>query len=51
MTKMAAWVPDMFCDFFVKNNKITNNPTNTKAGEKISVDLESLEFQKFFDVG
>ena len=25
------------------------NPTTTKAKEKISTDLESLEFKKFFD--
>jgi hypothetical protein len=33
----------------VKNHKITNNSTTTKAGEKISTDLEPLELQKFFD--
>ncbi len=42
---MAAWVPDMFHDFLsVKNHKISNNSTTTEAGEKISADLESLEF-------
>jgi len=42
---MAAWVPDMSCNFYlVKNHKISNNPTITKAREKISIDLESLEF-------
>jgi hypothetical protein len=35
----------MFCNFyFVKNHKIGNNSTTTKAREKISTDLESLEF-------
>ncbi len=49
---MAAWVPDMFCDFYLaKNHKIVNNSTTTEAGEKISKDLESLECWKFFDVG
>jgi len=37
----------MFCNFYlVKNHEIANNATNTKAREKISIDLESLEFQK-----
>jgi hypothetical protein len=33
----------------VKNNKIANNLTATKATEKISADLESVEFKIFFD--
>jgi len=38
----------MFCNFYlVKNRKIANNSTTTKASEKISTDLETLEF---FDV-
>jgi len=42
----------MFCNFYlVKNHKIAKNSTTTKAREKISTDLESLEFEKFFDVG
>jgi hypothetical protein len=42
---MAAWVPDMFCNFyFVKNYKLVNNSTTTKAGEKMSTDLEFVEF-------
>ncbi len=41
----------MFCDFYlVKIHKIAKNSTTTKAREKISTDLESLEFQKYFDV-
>jgi hypothetical protein len=41
----AAWFPDMFCNFYlVKNHKIVKNSTTTKAKEKISTDLESLEF-------
>jgi hypothetical protein len=36
---------DMFCNFYlVKNHKIAKNSTTTKAREKISTDLESLEF-------
>jgi hypothetical protein len=39
---------DMFCNLYlVKNRKIANNSTTTKASEKISTDLETLEF---FDV-
>ncbi len=30
----------------VKNHKIANRSTAIEAGEKISTDLESLEFQK-----
>ncbi len=43
--KVAAFVPDMFCKFkSARNNKIANNLTITKAREKISTDLKSLEF-------
>ncbi len=42
---------DMFRNFYlVKNHKIVHNSTTTKAIEKISTDLESLEFKEFFDV-
>jgi hypothetical protein len=34
---------------FIKNHKIANNSTTSKAREKISTDLESLEFQKLID--
>jgi hypothetical protein len=48
---VAAWVPDMFCNFYlVKNHKIVKNSTTAKAREKISTDLESLELLQFFDV-
>jgi hypothetical protein len=33
-----------FYFYLVKNNKIANNSTTTEAREKISIDLESLEF-------
>ncbi len=43
--QVAAWFPDMFYHFYlVKNHKIAKNPTTIKAREKISTDLESLEF-------
>jgi hypothetical protein len=33
--QVAAWVPEMFCNFyFVKNHKIAYNSTTTKAREK-----------------
>jgi hypothetical protein len=42
----------MFCNFYlVKTYKIAKNSTTTKAREKISTDLESLEFQKFLMYG
>jgi hypothetical protein len=45
---LAALFPDMFCNFYlVKNHRIADNSTTTKAREKIRTDLESLEF---FDV-
>jgi hypothetical protein len=41
----AAWFPDMFCNFYLlKNHKIAKNSTTTRAREKMSTDLESLEF-------
>ncbi len=47
---MAAWFPDMFCNFHLeKNHKIAKNSTTIKAREKISTDLEFLEFYKEFD--
>jgi len=43
--QVAAWFPDMFCNFYVvKNHKTATNSTTTKAREKISTALESLEF-------
>jgi hypothetical protein len=48
--QVAAWVLEMFCNFYlVKNCKIANNWTATIAREK-STYMESLEFQKNFDV-
>jgi hypothetical protein len=44
---VAAWVLDVFCNFYVvKNCEIANILTTTKAGEKIGLYLESLEFNK-----
>ncbi len=35
--QVAAWFPDMFCNFYlVTNHKIAENSTTTKAREKIS---------------
>jgi hypothetical protein len=46
---VAAWLSDMFCNFYlVKNHKFANNSETTEAREKISTYLESLEF---FDIG
>jgi hypothetical protein len=42
---VAARVTDLFCKLYlVKNHKIANNATIAKAREKVSTDLESLEF-------
>ncbi len=41
--QVAACVTDMFCNFYlVKNHKIANNSTTTKAREIITTDLISL---------
>ncbi len=45
--QVAALLPDMFWSFYlVKNHKYAKNSTTTKAREKISTDLASLEFLK-----
>ncbi len=41
---MAAWVPDLFCNFYVVKN--VNSSTTTEAREKMSTDLESSELYK-----
>jgi hypothetical protein len=42
---VAAGVADMFTNIYlVKNHKILKTPTSTKAIEKISTDLEFLQF-------
>ncbi len=47
--QVAALVLNTFCNFYsVKNHKIANNSATTEAREKISIYLESLEFQIFF---
>jgi hypothetical protein len=49
--QLAALVSDMFCNFyFVKNHKIANNSATSWATEKISTNLESLEFYILLDV-
>jgi hypothetical protein len=43
--QVALWFPDILCNFYtVKNHKIAENSTRTKGREKISTDLQSLEF-------
>jgi hypothetical protein len=43
--RWQLWFSGMFCNFYLeKNHKIANNSSNTAAREKISTDLESLEF-------
>jgi hypothetical protein len=45
LRQVAAWFPEMFCNFYrMKDHNIAENSTTTKATEKISTDLESLEF-------
>ncbi len=47
-SQVAALFPGMFFNLnLVNNHKIVKNSTTTKAREKISTDLESLEFQIF----
>ncbi len=49
--RMAAWIPDMFCDIYlVKGRKIANNSAITETREKIITYLESVEFWKLFDI-
>jgi hypothetical protein len=49
---VATWAQDMFCNFYLVNyHEIAKkNSATPKAREKITTDLESLEFQKFFGV-
>ncbi len=49
--QLAALFQDMFCNFYLsKYCKIVKTSTTTKAREKMSTDLESLEFCNFLDV-
>jgi hypothetical protein len=42
--QVAAWFPDLFCNFYVvKNHKIAKNSTTNKAREKIITDVEFLK--------
>jgi hypothetical protein len=46
---MAAWIPDMFFNFYlVKNYIIANNSTTAEAREKISTYLESFNPRDFY---
>jgi hypothetical protein len=48
--QVAAWFPDMFCNFYVvKNHKIAKNSAMTKAGEK-KHRFGILRILEFFDV-
>jgi hypothetical protein len=43
--QVEAWILETFCNFYlVKSHKIANNSATAEAREKISTDLESLEF-------
>ncbi len=43
--QVAAWVPDLFRNFYLVNNHTNeNNSTTTIATEKVTADLESLQF-------
>jgi hypothetical protein len=43
--QVAAWLPDLFCKFYlVKNHKVAKNSTTTRARGKFCKGLESLEF-------
>jgi hypothetical protein len=47
--QVAAQALDIFCNLYlVKNHKIANTLTTTKARENIAAHLISLEFEKFF---
>ncbi len=46
--QVAAWFPDMFCNFYLVKN-LEKNSITTLAKEKISTDLNWLEYYKFFD--
>ncbi len=49
--KVAAWFPDMFNNsYLVKIHKIVNYLAITEGREKISTDIETLEFYKTFNV-
>jgi hypothetical protein len=48
---VAAWVPDMFCNFYlVKNHKIAINATAAKGREKISTIWNPQKLTKNFDI-
>jgi hypothetical protein len=45
LVKLTACIPDTLCNFYlVENDTTAKNSATTKAREKISTDLESLEF-------
>ncbi len=49
--KVAAWFPDMLNNsYLVKIHKIVNFSATTEAREKLSTNIETLEFYKTFNV-
>jgi hypothetical protein len=45
---VAAWFPDMFCNFYlVKNHKIAKNSTTTKAKGKFAPIWNPYNFRNF----
>ncbi len=43
--QVTAWFPDIFRNFYsLENHKIVKNSATATAREKISADMESLEF-------
>jgi hypothetical protein len=42
---MAAWVTDMFFNYYLlKNQKMFKNSNTAEAEQKLSADLDSLQF-------
>jgi len=47
--QVAAWIPDMFCNFYLmKHHEIANNSATAEAEEKISARSGILTVLKFF---
>ncbi len=48
--QVAGWFSGIIGNIYLaKNHNFANNSTTAKAEEKISTDLESLEFLEFLD--
>jgi hypothetical protein len=49
--QVAAWFPEMFCNFhLVKNHRTAKTQQPLKVAKKINTDLESIEFWKNLDL-